>query len=892
MMIVSGESADVVITDSSTAKSGGMRYENNVSSGNNSVILCKMGANVRIDGGEYEIYAERAAADSAVIRAEGGKVTITDGKFDARSGFGIHAVKLVHPNFIFAPPSCEIYGGKFYAVDTLLFAGSQGSYLHLGVPYPYFYVMGGEFYLSKKTDRGGFAYCNNGWGEVIVAGGYVPKKNLNNDITYVDGATFKYESYALENESVEYRIVTPPPVITSGLANNVYNRLRDLCYKKHCEMLYEIQTLRDKMGEKLLEGIKGVATITVGNNDIYAPQLCAEYIKNGDSIAWYVADENVYGDGEGFVPWVEFADYRNQASWKYPKRIEEKIDCYVKMVVTHSDGKISEDIVCIRFEEMTKLIGGYVLFTNGSVKYGETLTAVIFNEPEYQKGAEYEYRWMIDGRLEGTDRDFTIDSTYYVGKKIQCIITSPELLGELCSVPLTVGKGENNADPKPPTFKYYKGGIDFSNFSSDQEYIFSRKSDKSLLTEADWENAESPRSSEGGYSLGYLGISDLEGKTVYVYTRMKETSYLEVGNKVICIPLVLGSTVNLTSLMFDGIINNTIYIPYTGYGDVVEITYKTDPVNANVWNSFSFRAFYPVSIVSPTDKVTVGNNTGKLQLKLMSTGSTTLTASYYTNSEVYYANVNVVVYDPLNPSIGWANVATPMEDQKISVGQTMTVKMPQIVPAPPADMDIKWYLSRSTKDGVVTFTENEVARIDPETGLIVGLSPGVVNVSLMAPSGEIDMFTLTVTEPDGKLPVSQVYVTYDKLTLKENSSTALGVRIYPENATEKKVTWSSSAPSVAKVDANGWITAISSGVAVITAEVDGVSATCTVTVIPDGFEGGILGDLNYDGKVNARDKALLTSYIKAGESPAIADLNGDGKVNARDKAEITAIIKG
>ena len=53
-----------------------------------------------------------------------------------------------------------------------------------------------------------------------------------------------------------------------------------------------------------------------------------------------------------------------------------------------------------------------------------------------------------------------------------------------------------------------------------------------------------------------------------------------------------------------------------------------------------------------------------------------------------------------------------------------------------------------------------------------------------------------------------------------------------------------------------------------------------------------LGDLNGDGKVNARDKASMTNLIKAGTYSADADLNGDGKVNARDKSIITALIKG
>ena len=54
----------------------------------------------------------------------------------------------------------------------------------------------------------------------------------------------------------------------------------------------------------------------------------------------------------------------------------------------------------------------------------------------------------------------------------------------------------------------------------------------------------------------------------------------------------------------------------------------------------------------------------------------------------------------------------------------------------------------------------------------------------------------------------------------------------------------------------------------------------------------VFGDINGDGKVNARDKAALTTLIKNGEFFEVADLNFDGKVNARDKAVITAIIKG
>ena len=66
----------------------------------------------------------------------------------------------------------------------------------------------------------------------------------------------------------------------------------------------------------------------------------------------------------------------------------------------------------------------------------------------------------------------------------------------------------------------------------------------------------------------------------------------------------------------------------------------------------------------------------------------------------------------------------------------------------------------------------------------------------------------------------------------ENDSIALTAIVYPQNANNPAVTWSSSAPSVASVDASGVVTAVSKGTAVITATtVDmGYTATCDVTV--------------------------------------------------------------
>lgn len=70
------------------------------------------------------------------------------------------------------------------------------------------------------------------------------------------------------------------------------------------------------------------------------------------------------------------------------------------------------------------------------------------------------------------------------------------------------------------------------------------------------------------------------------------------------------------------------------------------------------------------------------------------------------------------------------------------------------------------------------------------------------------------------------------LTLIEGGTAQLTATVEPIDATNKKVTWSSSAPDVATVDASGNVTAVAEGTATITATTDdgGKTATCTVTV--------------------------------------------------------------
>ncbi len=92
-------------------------------------------------------------------------------------------------------------------------------------------------------------------------------------------------------------------------------------------------------------------------------------------------------------------------------------------------------------------------------------------------------------------------------------------------------------------------------------------------------------------------------------------------------------------------------------------------------------------------------------------------------------------------------------------------------------------------------------------------------------------FTLTIDQ-QGTIHVTSVSLDKASLELTEGETAQLTATVLPDNATNKNVTWSTSNASIATVDANGLVTAVSAGTATITVTTeDGTkTASCTVTV--------------------------------------------------------------
>ena len=88
---------------------------------------------------------------------------------------------------------------------------------------------------------------------------------------------------------------------------------------------------------------------------------------------------------------------------------------------------------------------------------------------------------------------------------------------------------------------------------------------------------------------------------------------------------------------------------------------------------------------------------------------------------------------------------------------------------------------------------------------------------------------LNVTREPASIPVDEIKLNMDTLSMMRGATAILTAIVTPDTATDKTVTWISSDEQVATVE-NGIVTAVGSGTATITAQAGEKTATCVVTV--------------------------------------------------------------
>lgn len=137
-------------------------------------------------------------------------------------------------------------------------------------------------------------------------------------------------------------------------------------------------------------------------------------------------------------------------------------------------------------------------------------------------------------------------------------------------------------------------------------------------------------------------------------------------------------------------------------------------------------------------------------------------------------------------------------------------------------------LPTEATDKTVTFTSSDaaVASVD-ENGLVKALKPGTAVITAKAGDKTAQC---TVTVNSAVVPVTGITLNRSGLSMTKGQAETLIAAVKPDNATSKAVTFTSSNPAVATVDAGGRVVAVAAGTAVITAKAGDKTVMCPVAV--------------------------------------------------------------
>ena len=197
-------------------------------------------------------------------------------------------------------------------------------------------------------------------------------------------------------------------------------------------------------------------------------------------------------------------------------------------------------------------------------------------------------------------------------------------------------------------------------------------------------------------------------------------------------------------------------------------------------------------------------------------------------------------------------------------------------------------------------------------GIIRAVNNGTADLVVYS-YGKIHKKTIHVTvggDAPVNIPVESVSINGRDVTMQAGETKTLSATVSPSNATNKKVTWSTSNPMVASVDNSGTITARKAGTVTIKATAGGKSASVTVTIeeAPPAPYASVKID-GGDFSVKAGETRQLTAKLLAADgtevtsddaltwhssNTAVASVDANGLVTgvAKGTANITVTVGG
>ena len=274
------------------------------------------------------------------------------------------------------------------------------------------------------------------------------------------------------------------------------------------------------------------------------------------------------------------------------------------------------------------------------------------------------------------------------------------------------------------------------------------------------------------------------------------------------------------------------------------------------------------------DSILEVDNAGKVTGK--KSGTTRVTVSFAGKSHA----ISVKVYVPV------ASVSLP-DDFALDPRQERAISL-NFNPTGADHGDVTW---------ATTDTANEYIELigDGRNGTIVVRAKDAPTTTPVTVTATVDGKSDSVKVSVNEIAIESVSIDKSEVTLKivdgVGESEMLTAGILPANANgDKTITWRSSDDSVATVDANGKVTAVSAGTATITAEsANGKTATSTVKVVIPlksvavnateiTLHKGETAELGYT--LTPADTTETTPVEYSSRNEAVATIDNTGKITA------------
>ncbi len=262
--------------------------------------------------------------------------------------------------------------------------------------------------------------------------------------------------------------------------------------------------------------------------------------------------------------------------------------------------------------------------------------------------------------------------------------------------------------------------------------------------------------------------------------------------------------------------------PYAGFHTVVLDT----PVDLNAGDTYSVVVYQTTSSGTPKVPVDVSFSWSWLTgVSSAKTGQSFISSSgsYWQDVSASGYNCRIKAYTDKRDTTTPADVKVSRITLSASTGLTLTKGQTQkltatVAPANATNQAVTW---KTSDKNVATVSEN---------GLVTAVGGGNAIITCTAKDGSGVKATCKVTVT---VPVSGIQLSQTSAALTVGDTLTLTKTIYPSDATNQAVTWTSSSDAVASVDSNGKITAKTAGSAVITCKSvsdNSVVGICNVTV--------------------------------------------------------------